>query len=80
VAFFLKQLGGHPSKRGGSDALLDGMLWHEKPTIMSEQVALSVVADRADLLPELQATGRVRRPRPTSRAVIQHTRIRQARR
>ena len=24
VAFFLKQLGGHPSKRGGTDALLDG--------------------------------------------------------
>jgi protein gp37 len=27
VAFFLKQLGGHPSKRGGEDAILDGRRW-----------------------------------------------------
>lgn len=27
VAFFLKQLGGHPSKRGGDDAVLDGRRW-----------------------------------------------------
>jgi len=32
--FFLKQLGGHPSKRGGPDALLDGKLWHELPTML----------------------------------------------
>jgi protein gp37 len=32
VAFFLKQLGGHPSKRGGEDALLDGRRWVEMPT------------------------------------------------
>ena len=31
VAFFLKQLGGHPSKRGGDDARLDGRRWHEFP-------------------------------------------------
>lgn len=31
VAFFLKQLGGHPSKRGGADARLDRRLWHEMP-------------------------------------------------
>jgi protein gp37 len=32
AAFFLKQLGGHPSKRGGKEALLDTRLWHELPT------------------------------------------------
>jgi protein gp37 len=32
TTFFLKQLGGHPSKRGGDEARLDGRLWHEFPT------------------------------------------------
>lgn len=32
VAFFLKQLGGHPSKRGGDQAVLDGRRWVELPT------------------------------------------------
>jgi protein gp37 len=32
TAFFLKQLGGHPSKRGGDQARLDRQLWHELPT------------------------------------------------
>jgi protein gp37 len=32
VAFFLKQLGGHPSKRGGEEALLDGVRWAGLPT------------------------------------------------
>src|SRR5579859_5089713 len=31
VPFFLKQLGGHPDKRGGERALLDGQLWRELP-------------------------------------------------
>jgi protein gp37 len=31
VAFFLKQLGGHPSKRGGADARLDRRSWHQMP-------------------------------------------------
>jgi protein gp37 len=31
VAFFLKQLGGHPSKRGGAAAVLDGRRWTETP-------------------------------------------------
>jgi protein gp37 len=31
TAFFLKQLGGHPSKRGGDEAVLDGRLWHGMP-------------------------------------------------
>jgi protein gp37 len=31
VAFFLKQLGGHPSKRGGSEARLDGERWTQVP-------------------------------------------------
>ena len=31
--FFLKQLGGHPSKRGGDEAILDGRTWHELPSV-----------------------------------------------
>jgi protein gp37 len=31
VAYFLKQLGGHPSKRGGDHARLDGRRWVELP-------------------------------------------------
>jgi protein gp37 len=31
VAFFLKQLGGHPTPRGHDDALLDGKLWRDMP-------------------------------------------------
>ena len=31
VAFFLKQLGGHPSKRGGEEAVLDGKRWIQAP-------------------------------------------------
>lgn len=31
IPFFLKQLGGHPSKRGGADAILDGRRWIEMP-------------------------------------------------
>jgi protein gp37 len=32
TSFFLKQLGGHPSKRGGDDAILDGRRWSELPS------------------------------------------------
>lgn len=31
VRFFLKQLGGHPSKRGGDEAVLDGRRWRQLP-------------------------------------------------
>lgn len=31
VPFFLKQLGGHPDRRGGEAALLDGRTWTEVP-------------------------------------------------
>lgn len=31
VAFFVKQLGGYPDKRGHDKALLDGRLWREMP-------------------------------------------------
>jgi protein gp37 len=34
VAFFLKQLGGHPSKRGGDEARLDGERWIQMPAQM----------------------------------------------
>jgi protein gp37 len=33
VAFFLKQLGGHPSKRGGDAAIVDGRRWIEMPRL-----------------------------------------------
>jgi len=35
--FFLKQLGGHPSKRGGDEAILDGRRWLELPVLVEEQ-------------------------------------------
>jgi protein gp37 len=35
VPFFLKQLGGHPDKRGHDKALLDGRLWREMPAVLS---------------------------------------------
>jgi protein gp37 len=31
TSFFLKQLGGHPQKRGGEKAVLDGRLWRHLP-------------------------------------------------
>jgi protein gp37 len=31
VSFFLKQLGGHPSKRGGAEAVLDRRRWLQQP-------------------------------------------------
>jgi protein gp37 len=31
VPFFLKQLGGHPDKRGGDAAVLDGREWKDFP-------------------------------------------------
>lgn len=36
VAFFLKQLGGHPSKRGGDEAVLDGRRWTNMPSVELE--------------------------------------------
>jgi protein gp37 len=35
VAFFLKQLGGHPTKRGGDSAVIDGRRWVELPALTS---------------------------------------------
>ncbi len=35
VPFFVKQLGGHPDKRGHDAALLDGRLWRETPVVAS---------------------------------------------
>lgn len=39
VAFFLKQLGGHPHKRGGDDAKLDGRRWHQWPSVQQPALA-----------------------------------------
>lgn len=55
VAYFLKQLGGHPHKRGGELAVLDGRRWTEMPSV--EQVGLSRPIAAADLVPELQPLG-----------------------
>ena len=44
IAFFLKQLGGHPSKRGGDEAKLDGRRWHDLP--VSRAATSSVLAGR----------------------------------
>ncbi|HET9413016.1 MAG TPA: phage Gp37/Gp68 family protein [Pseudolabrys sp.] len=46
VAFFLKQLGGHPSKRGGDDALIDGARWVQMPARVSSPV-VAVLKRRA---------------------------------
>ena len=48
--FFLKQLGGHPSKRGGDEAVLDGRRWLELPDV-SEQAALGAELVRPPLPP-----------------------------
>jgi protein gp37 len=47
VAFFLKQLGGHPSKRGGDEATLDGRRWHDLPSIEREPALLQAVSRNA---------------------------------
>ena len=36
VAFFLKQLGGHPNRRGHDYALLDGRIWRDLPGVKGE--------------------------------------------
>ena len=41
VAFFLKQLGGARGKRGGTEALLDGKLWHQFPAKLSDAYAFA---------------------------------------
>ena len=47
IPFFLKQLGGHPSKRGGERALLDGRRWIELPsTVPSKNLVDDVGSDR----------------------------------
>ena len=41
TAFFLKQLGGHPDKRGAAKALLDDELWRELPAAASSATSLN---------------------------------------
>lgn len=57
VAFFLKQLGGHPSKRGGEDAVLDGRRWIQMPA------STTAIAG-----PSGQSSGSSGRSRPPVRA------------
>jgi protein gp37 len=52
VAFFLKQLGGHPSKRGGDDAVLAGQRWVDLPPVKLK-TSLAVMLDRGNLPKEL---------------------------
>jgi protein gp37 len=54
AAFFLKQLGGHPSKRGGDDALLDGRRWIELP--IESKPTLAVMLDCSNLAKEVGRT------------------------
>lgn len=51
VKFFLKQLGGHPSKRGGDEALIDRRRWNEIPKTSERKPALSTRFDRANASP-----------------------------
>lgn len=65
VAFFLKQLGGHPHKCGGDKAVLDGRRWTEWP---SKQAPLPEAIAAADLAPKLQSLHVARREhRPVQR-------------
>jgi protein gp37 len=41
--FFLKQLGGHPDKRGHAAAVLDRRLWHEMPPLRAPEPAQSAL-------------------------------------
>jgi protein gp37 len=50
VAFFLKQLGGHPSKRGGADAVLDGQRWVQLPHRVEQAGLLLALRDRREQL------------------------------
>jgi protein gp37 len=56
VAFFLKQLGGHPDKRGKSKAVLDGRRWTQMPGASEEEMPLSVEVHDADLLPVVRSS------------------------
>ena len=73
VAFFLKQLGGRRSKRGGTEAILDGRQWKEYPTLPTTVSTRSSRGDRyrrAEPLDQqrLQAPElRVRAPREADR-------------
>ncbi|MFB3853560.1 MAG: DUF5131 family protein [Vicinamibacterales bacterium] len=49
VPFFLKQLGGHPDKRGGAQAVLDGRRWTEWPYSKRKRT-LAAPVDGGDLL------------------------------
>jgi protein gp37 len=40
VQFFLKQLGGHPSKRGGDAAVIDGCRWVQMPELIRATQAM----------------------------------------
>jgi len=47
VAFFLKQLGGHPDKRGGQKALLDRRTWRQWPDSTSGESDRAAFGERA---------------------------------
>jgi protein gp37 len=47
VPFFLKQLGGHPSKRGGEEAVLDGQRWCQRPIKSPVSAALGTRSERS---------------------------------
>jgi protein gp37 len=65
TAFFLKQLGGHPSKRGGDHAILDGAWWRQMPTsvqatsVSPEDVTHDLRAHRVRRREEQVVNGRI---------------------
>jgi len=63
VAFFLKQLGGHPSKRGGDDAVLDGRRWIEMPRTRAETFKSSPSSTKGDSRFSARFGSRSRSPR-----------------
>jgi protein gp37 len=55
VAFFLKQLGGHPSKRGGEHAVLDGCRWQQLPVRSPTDADPGTRSDRSSRRTPLRA-------------------------
>ena len=71
VSFFLKQLGGHPSKRGGEEATLDRRRWTDMPPVLAP--------DSASASLETTANGRfATRSAPRSRSRRQNKEGREA--
>jgi protein gp37 len=69
TAFFLKQLGGHPSKRGGDDAVLDGARYAEMPVSRSQGSTVLAGASTPSSRSPIRARSASRRAVDTARAL-----------